>query len=300
MHYGRQHSDNEERFPDQVSPFFCKRYLIRQTIFVPFANTWRVLPSKAFTAKNAQKSREGRQADQNLVRPALRSAIPSMLLQFREQIPVERPGVTGRNVLSHVLRLAHAGNGRAHGGMRQDEAQRHLRQRHSGGKNFFQFVDALDRLGEIFRTEISGAPVVFGKGGLERHLAAQAAFVEWDAGDYAYVKFLADGKKFVFRGLIEDVVDHLHRIHQAGAECPNAILRLPAVDAQAEEADCLVALQFLHGGAELRFGAPGVVPDVELQEIDRIHAQLFADEVGVLENVLRGENVAVLIFRQRW
>src|ERR1700684_128859 len=110
-----------------------------------------------------------------------------MLLQFRQQVLVERAGVTGRNVLAHVVWSTHAGNGRAHRRMRQYEAQRQLRQRHPRGKKFFQFIYALDRLGEILRTEISCAPVAFWKASLNSYLAAQAAFIEPDAGNYTHI-----------------------------------------------------------------------------------------------------------------
>ena len=65
---------------------------------------------------------------QFLVGPALRGAVPAMFLQFCEQALVERAGVAGGDVLADVLGLSHAGDLRADRGMRQDEAQCHLRQ----------------------------------------------------------------------------------------------------------------------------------------------------------------------------
>ena len=62
-------------------------------------------------------------------------------------------------------------------------------------------------------TEISRAPIVLGEAGFERHLAAEAAFIEGDAGDDSDIEFLADGEEFVLGSLVEDVVDHLHRVN---------------------------------------------------------------------------------------
>ena len=58
-------------------------------------------------------------------------------------------------------------------------------------------------------------------------------------------------------------------------------------------------LQFFNRGAELGFVGPGVVPDMKLQHVDGVDAKLLADQVGILENVLGGEDVAVLVFGQR-
>ncbi len=104
---------------------------------------------------------------------------------------VERAGVTGGDVLAHVFRVAHAHDRRAHCGMREDEAQA-------------TFLAASCRLGTIFFSfstrrivfaRFSGpkyrAPIVLREARFKRHLAAQAAFVERHARDYAYVEFLA-------------------------------------------------------------------------------------------------------------
>src|ERR1700722_3075690 len=66
------------------------------------------------------------------IRPALRSAVPAVFFQFSQQGLVERARVTG-NVLAHVVQLAHPRDRSTHRGMRQNKAQRHLRQSHSRG-----------------------------------------------------------------------------------------------------------------------------------------------------------------------
>ena len=77
----------------------------------------------------------------------------------------------------------------------------------------------------------------FGKRGFQRHLAAEAAFIQRHAGNHPHIQFLANGKQLIFRRLVEDVVDHLHHIDQSGMQRLDAVLRLPAVDAQSKEAN---------------------------------------------------------------
>ena len=38
---------------------------------------------------------------------------------------------------------------------------------------------------------------------------------------------------------------------------------------------------------------------MKLQQIDRVHAQFLADQVGILENVVRGKHVVIFVFRER-
>src|SRR5258708_5813472 len=178
----------------------------------------------------------------NLVGPALRSSIPAVLFQFGEERLVERARIAGGDVLTNVIVLAHAGDLRADGRMRQNEAQRHIRQGHSRRQNLFQLVDALESVGQVLGAKISRAPVVFGESSFGSHLAAEAAFIERHAGDYADVEFLANGEQFVLGCLVEDVVDDLYDIDQSGTESFDSVLRLPAVDTQTEVANPAVAL----------------------------------------------------------
>ena len=99
-------------------------------------------------------------------------------------------------------------------------------------------------------------PIALRKACFQRHLSAQAAFIEGHACNHADVHFLAERKQFVFRCLIKDVVDDLHRIDQPRANCFQAIPRLPPVQAQTEGSDDPVLLQFLHCGSELRIVGP--------------------------------------------
>ena len=128
------------------------------------------------------------------------------------------------------------------------------------------------------------------------HLAAQAAFIEGDTRDDADLQFPAQREKLVFGSLIENVVDHLHDINQACAHGLETVLRLPTVDADAEGANPFVGFEFLDGFAKFRLVSPAIVPNVKLQDIDRIFAKFFADQFCVLENMFGGEDFAVFVF----
>lgn len=45
--------------------------------------------------------------------------------------------------------------------------------------------------------------------------------------------------------------------------------------------------------AKFRFVGPAVVPNVKLQQIDGVDSKLFPDQVGVLENMVRGKNILI-------
>jgi len=80
-----------------------------------------------------------------LVRPALRFAVPAMRLQLLEQGGVEGPCVASGDIFFDVSGFSHADDGVAHGGIRQNEAQAHLRQAHARREDLLQLFDAFER-----------------------------------------------------------------------------------------------------------------------------------------------------------
>jgi hypothetical protein len=87
--------------------------------------------------------------------------------------------------------------------------------------------------------------------------------------------FAAGGKQLVLGSLVEDVVDHLHGVDQAGAQRAQAVLRLPAIDADAHGATSLSLFSDRHGALPALVVGPRVVPGVELQEIERVDADVL-------------------------
>ena len=79
----------------------------------------------------------------------------------------------------------------------------------------------------------------------------------------------------------------------------DAVLGLPAIEAEAEVTDPAAVFQFFDRGAELGVVGPAIVPHMELQNIDGIDAKFFADQVGVFEDVILGKNIVIFVLRER-
>src|SRR5208282_1355861 len=161
---------------------------------------------------------------------------------------------------------------------------------------FLQLLDARQSLREIIGAEIFRAPVGRREFRVRCKFSAEAAFVEGHARDDADVHFLARREKIVLRRLIENVADHLHRVDQARTDCFEAVIRLPAIQAQAEPVNPTLTFQFLDGVLEFGLLGPSVVPNMKLQDVDFIDAKLFADQARVLEDVLSGKHLAIFGF----
>src|ERR1700730_19293550 len=142
----------------------------------------------------------------------------------------------------------------------------------------------------MLRAKVHGPPIALGKFCFERHLPAQAAFVQRHARNYSVLQLLTNREKLVLGRLIKNVVDHLYHIHQASAQGLESIFGLPAIEAEAEVANDSITPELLDRIAKFRLVGPAVVPDMELQQIDGVDSKLSADQVGVLENVVRRKN----------
>src|SRR5215468_4337297 len=133
-----------------------------------------------------------------------------------------------------MLRFAHSRDRCTHVRIRENEAKCHFGKAHSRGQDVLKLLDALDCWSEIVWTEVIGAPISQWERCVERELSAEAAFIERNPGDYPNVQFAAHWKQFIFRSLIEDVVDHLHRVNEPRPQRLQPVLRLPAVQAQSK------------------------------------------------------------------
>src|SRR5579864_8241955 len=131
-----------------------------------------------------------------------------------------------------------------------------------------QLICPLNGISEIFWIEIPRTPIALGEFRVLGQLPAKAAFVKRHSCDHANVQLLARWKKFILRRLIENVVDHLHRIHKPGSHRLDPVPWLPSIQAQAEGANRSVFLQFLYRLAEIGFVGPAIVPDMKLQHVD--------------------------------
>src|SRR5215813_1722639 len=209
------------------------------------------------------------------VRPLRRLAIPTVPAQLGDEFGRQRTLVAEADIRSNIFRFAHADNGSTDHRVREYEADGHLGQRHTGGHNLLEALNALNGRHEVFTREVTGTPVAFMKLRFHGHIAAEAAFVERNAGDDGDVQLAAYGEKLLSGCLVKDVVDDLHGIDEAAANSFDAIPRLPTVEAETKGADDAIALQPLEGIAEVGFVGPGVIPDVKLQQVDPARAEVL-------------------------
>jgi hypothetical protein len=124
-----------------------------------------------------------------------------------------------------------------------------------------------------------------------RQPAAEAALVERDSGNHSDIQVTTCREKLIFRRLVEDVVDHLHRIDAAGTQRPKPVRRLPTVEAQAEGPNGAIFFQLARGFHPEFVRGPAVVPDVKLQQVDAVDAQSLSNGFRVVKHMLLGENI---------
>jgi hypothetical protein len=106
-----------------------------------------------------------------------------------------------------------------------------------------------------------------------------------------HVEPLCGGEQIVLGVLVEDVVDDLHGVDLARLERLQHVGRLPAVDADAEALDLPLALQIFRCPLPALVGGPRVVPDVQLLEVQALHAEVLQALFRHLDDVAVGEDL---------
>ncbi len=100
--------------------------------------------------------------------------------------------------------------------MAQNVAERDLGQRVLGDAELRDDgAHAVVDLGLAVAAEVVVAEVPLLEGGLGRDPARQRPLVKRHPDDHPDVVLLAGREELVLRALVEDVVDHLHRVHHA-------------------------------------------------------------------------------------
>src|SRR5215472_3439731 len=214
------------------------------------------------------------------------SANPTVRAKLRVELLGERAFVASGKIGLDVFALAHARDGRLHVGIVQDEAQRHFRKRHPVAQKRHQRFSTRDAGFEIVWNEVGAAPVSLGPGAFERERAGKRTLVEGHARDDRDIFFAAGGEKLVLWVLVENVVNDLNGIDDAGPHGANAVGRLPAIEAEAEGANLAAGAQFFDRSGNALIVEPNVLPGVQLNEIERFDAEIFEALIDVLEDVV--------------
>ncbi len=107
----------------------------------------------------------------------------------------------------------------------------------------------------------------------------------------ADLQLLADREQLVLGVLVEDVVDHLDAVDQAGAQRLVDIGGLPAVDRDAERLDEALALQVVHRALPPLVCGPRVRPHVQLLDVHAVEPEVLEALLGHVADVSGREDV---------
>src|SRR6266849_9866394 len=193
----------------------------------------------------------------------------------------------GGDVGFYVAAFAHAGNDGADVGIIEDEAQRHLGHGVACGNERPERFGASNAAFQIFRDEISVAPIALRPRAVHGQRSGECAFIERHASDYGDVFHAAEGKERVFGILVEDVVDDLHGVGDAFEHGANSVAGLPAIDADADGFRFAARAQLFHRAREAFVVEPAVFPSVKLDEIELFDAEIGETFVDVRFDVVR-------------
>src|SRR5215211_6911809 len=190
-------------------------------------------------------------------------AVPAVILEYSHLIFRESLAVADGHVALDVAHRAHAGDHGRDGGMAQDVPQRYLgylvlARPELGDDSPHAVVDLLFALA----AEIVVAEISLFEGGVGCDPARQGALIERHPDYDADIMLQAGGQELVLRALVEDVVDHLHRIYGARLDEPHGVRRLVVVYGDAESTDLTLPLQVLDGLEPVPLANPVVLPDV--------------------------------------
>ncbi|MNL51867.1 hypothetical protein D3C87_1750030 [compost metagenome] len=101
----------------------------------------------------------------------------------------------------------------------EDEAQCEFGHRHACRDIGAQCFGSVHAGIQVLGHEIGRAPVVGRECGFLGERAGERTFVEWHTGDHADVHFPAKGEQIILRRLVENVVNYLYGVNQAGFQC---------------------------------------------------------------------------------
>src|SRR5271157_3221294 len=217
---------------------------------------------------------------------------PAMLSQLAQRFFRKRPGIRGSRIPRDVAGASHTGNDGRDSSMRQTEPQGDRRKLIKADTKIDDNRQRpLPSLLLATARKVRVAKVAFGKRGVGCDLAGQAAFVERHADDHADTVLLTIGEQFVRGRLVEDVVDHLHRVDQSGVQRLQHICRLMALDRDADELRLARRFHLANCLVPFLFRGPFVVPGVELIDVHTFATQVLQRLVPAFQHILLGKYI---------
>src|SRR5215211_4329271 len=217
-------------------------------------------------------------------------SVPAVVLKHLHLLLRESLAVADGYVALDVTDGAHAWDDGRDGRMAQDISERYLgylilARSELGDYGPHAVVDLLFApAAEVVVAEIS----LF-EGGIGCDPTRQGALIEGYPDYHADVVFLAGWQETVLRTLVEDVVDHLHRIYRAGLDEPHRVRRLVVVYGDAKSADLAFPLQVLDRLEPIPITDPVVLPDMELLHVDSVQSEVGEALLCTLPDVISWE-----------
>src|SRR4030095_4991202 len=153
-------------------------------------------------------------------------------------------------------------------------------------EKFFDLLGLLHTRYQVLRHKVAVAPITFGPSRVFCQRPRQSSFIEWHPCDYCNVHFTARWKQLIFRILIEDVINHLHRIYLTSLDGPNRIPRLPSIYADTDSLNQFLTAQIVEFVEPTITSHPIVAPCVELDQIEAIEAGILKTAVDEFFHVV--------------
>src|SRR5829696_1669712 len=218
-------------------------------------------------------------------------AVPAVVLEYSHLLFGWSLAITDGHVAFYVADGAHARDDGRDGRVAQDVPERYLgylvlASPELGDDGLYAVVDLLF----AFAAEVVVAEVPLFEGGIWCDPARQGALIERDPDYDADAVLLAGGQECVLGTLVEDVVDHLHRIYRAGLDEPHRVRRLVVVYGDAKSAYLTFPLQVLDRLLPVPSANPVVLPHVELLHVDGLQPEVGEALLGTLPDVISGES----------
>ena len=209
-----------------------------------------------------------------------------MLLQPLDLLGWESSPIAYSGVAFYIAYGAHTWDHGRDCRMTQDVAQGDLWQLINGDPQIGD--DVLDVLvhfllaitPEVVTTEILRIEAAFGG-----NCTCETTFVEGNTHDDPDVVLLAGGKERVFGALVKYVVDDLNRIHEAGFDQSERVVRLMIVDRDPEKANLPLLFESLDGLSPVSLPNPLIVPDMELLNIKGLGPKISQTLLGTCLDV---------------
>src|ERR687898_1443423 len=217
-------------------------------------------------------------------------SVPTVVLEYLHLILGQSLAVADGHVALDVADGAHAGDDGRDGRMAQDVPEGYLgylvlARPELGDDRPHAVVDLL----LAFAAEVVVAEISLFEGGIWGDPTRQGALVEGYPDYDADVVLLAGWKETVLRTLVEDVVDHLHRIYGARLDEPHRVRRLVVVYGDTESADLALPFEVLYRLQPIPITDPVVLPDVELLHVDGVQPEVGEALLRALPDVVSGE-----------